>query len=180
MADYKDIVGTAVRNNAGNLPSTQKKELFFDTTNIDFKYQFEAVTSAGTWATGNNLNTARRNSGAVGTGTSALCISGNDDPPVLANVEQWDGATWPEIADVNTARGGLRAVGDVSNAVAFGGSPGNKSETEIWNGSGWTEVADLNSGRPAGGKAGSSYTSALFFGGPAPGPLGALNESCNV
>ena len=34
MADYKDIIGTAVRNNAGNLPSTQKKELFFDTNNL--------------------------------------------------------------------------------------------------------------------------------------------------
>ena len=46
MADYKDIIGTAVRNNAGNLPSNQEKELFFDTTNIDFKYQFAATLSS--------------------------------------------------------------------------------------------------------------------------------------
>ena len=65
MADYKDIIGTAVRNNAGNLPSTQKKELFFDTTNIDFKYQFGATLSAGTFRTGGNLNTAKISSWQV-------------------------------------------------------------------------------------------------------------------
>ena len=69
MADYKDIVGTAVRNNAGNLSDDQTDQIFYDSTNIDFKYQFAAVTSAGTWATGNDLNTARRALGAAA-GTS--------------------------------------------------------------------------------------------------------------
>ena len=45
MADYKDIVGTAVRNNAGNLSADQKDQIFYDSTNIDFKYQFEATTA---------------------------------------------------------------------------------------------------------------------------------------
>ena len=61
MADYKDIVGTAVRNNAGNLSDDQKDQIFFDSTNIDFKYRIANVTSAGAWRTGNNLNTAREN-----------------------------------------------------------------------------------------------------------------------
>ena len=41
MADYKDIVGTAGRNNAGNLSSDQQNQIFYDSTNVDFKYQFE-------------------------------------------------------------------------------------------------------------------------------------------
>ena len=56
MADYKDIVGTAVRNNAGNLSSDQQDQIFYDSTNLDFKYQFAATTAA--WRTANSLNTA--------------------------------------------------------------------------------------------------------------------------
>ena len=85
MANYKYIVGTAVRNNAGNIPTAETGQIFFDSTNIDFKYQFAAVTSAGTWSTGNDLNTARRAlGGAAGSGTQALAISGDEDPPVTA------------------------------------------------------------------------------------------------
>jgi len=39
MADYKDIVGTAVRNNAGALTSAKTGELFYDSTNLDFIYR---------------------------------------------------------------------------------------------------------------------------------------------
>ena len=40
MSNYKDIVGTAVRNNAGNIPTVETGQVFFDSTNLDFKYQF--------------------------------------------------------------------------------------------------------------------------------------------
>ena len=39
MANYKDIRGTTIRNSAGNLSGAVKGELFYDSTNIDFKYQ---------------------------------------------------------------------------------------------------------------------------------------------
>ena len=38
MSNYKDIVGTAVRNNAGNLPAPETGQVFYDSsTNVDFK-----------------------------------------------------------------------------------------------------------------------------------------------
>ena len=40
MATYKDLVGTAVRNNAGNLTTADTGQVWFDSTNIDFKYLF--------------------------------------------------------------------------------------------------------------------------------------------
>ena len=61
MADYKDIVGTTVRSNAGVLTSAKTGELFYDSTNLDFIYRNPNVTSAGAWRTGGNMNTARRN-----------------------------------------------------------------------------------------------------------------------
>ena len=59
MAEYKDIAGTTVRGNAGDLTGAKTGELFYDSTNADFKYRFPAVTSAGSWRTGNDMNTAR-------------------------------------------------------------------------------------------------------------------------
>ena len=38
MAEYKDIHGTTIRNSAGNLAGAKTGELFFDSTNLDFKY----------------------------------------------------------------------------------------------------------------------------------------------
>ena len=49
MATYKDIVGTAVRNNAGNIPKQKQDKIFYDSTNVDFKYQFENLSTA--WRT---------------------------------------------------------------------------------------------------------------------------------
>ena len=59
MATYKESVGTTVVNYAGNYPGAVDGELWYDSTNKDFKYQYANVTSAGSWRTGNNLNTAR-------------------------------------------------------------------------------------------------------------------------
>jgi hypothetical protein len=60
MATYKGTVGTAVVNYAGNYPGAVDGELWYDSTNKDFKYQYPNVTAAGSWRTGNSLNTARR------------------------------------------------------------------------------------------------------------------------
>ena len=79
MADYKDIVGTAVRNNAGNLSSDQQDQIFYDSTNLDFKYQFAATTAS--WRTGNSLNTARSLKWQVACGTAytaALAFGGQE------------------------------------------------------------------------------------------------------
>jgi hypothetical protein len=57
------------------------------------------------WTEVNNLNTARRNSGASGTTTAGLLVAGHTAPsPPIANVESWDGTSWTEITDINTAR----------------------------------------------------------------------------
>ena len=39
MADYKDIVGTAVRSNDGELSGAKVGELFYDKTNANFDYK---------------------------------------------------------------------------------------------------------------------------------------------
>ena len=60
MATYKEKVGTSVVNYAGNYPGAVDGELWYDSTNKDFKYQYANVTAAGSWRTGGALNTARQ------------------------------------------------------------------------------------------------------------------------
>ena len=121
MADYKDIAGTTVRGNAGVLTSAKTGELFYDSTNENFSYRFPNVTTAGSWRTGSNLNAARKEMGGAGIQTAALAFGGQVDPPYSAANESYDGTSWTEIADLNTARSTL-GVGTQTAALAISGT----------------------------------------------------------
>ena len=148
MANYKDIHGTTVRNSAGNLSGAATGELFYDSTNRDFKYSYPNVSSS--WRTGNSLNTGRQeiNKGGAGTQTAALAFGGTT-PPRTAITESYDGTSWTEVGDLNTARNTLGATGSSTAALAFGGEDpgGPSSHTETWNGTSWTEITDMNQAR---------------------------------
>ena len=161
MSNYNEIHGTTVRNSAGNLSGAATGELFYDSTNRDFKYSYPNVSSS--WRTGNDLNTGRQeiNKGSSGTQTSALAFGGTT-PPRTAITESYNGTSWTEVSDLNLARYGLSGAGTTTAGLAFGGSvdPGDKGETESWNGSSWTEVNDLNTGDAQGAGFGTA-TAAL-------------------
>ena len=84
------------------------------------------------------MNTARNvTTGTGATNTSAFAVGGEADPGSVANTEEWNGASWTEINDLNVAKQGLGG-GRASNsppAIVFGGSlnPGNITATEEWN-----------------------------------------------
>jgi hypothetical protein len=59
MTTYKEINGTAVQNFAGDLPGAVDGQLWYDSINGNFKYQY--VSATGAWSTGGDLNTARGN-----------------------------------------------------------------------------------------------------------------------
>jgi len=166
MATYKEKVGTAVVNYAGDYPGAVEGELWYDSTNKDFKYLYPNVTAAGSWRTGNVMNTGRAKIGGSGTQTSALATGGRN-PPSFSNTtanESYDGTSWTEVGDLNSSKTSGGAAGaDNTAAVYFGGSP-QVAQTETWNGTSWTEVADLNSAVRRCRGSGSS-TSALMAGG---------------
>ena len=179
MADYKDIVGTAVRNNAGVMTSAKTGELFYDSTNLNFIYRNPNVTSAGAWRTGGIMNTGRVELAGAGTQTAGLMFGGS---PGTGKTESYNGATFSEVADLNTARNGLGGAGaSNTSALAFGGgAPADTAvtaNTEVWNGSGWTEVNNLNTARHFSGDAGNA-TAALVVSGDT-GSLSVDVESWN-
>ena len=99
----------------------------------------ESETWNGTsWSEGDNLNTGRRFIAGTGSSTLALGMSGYVTNTHVANVEQYDGSSWTEIADVSGARSNSGAAGTTSAALigAGMGPPGNtlKNTTEEWTG----------------------------------------------
>ena len=91
---------------------------------------------------------------------------GGSNTPDSAVVEQWNGSTWTEVSDLNTAREESAGAGTSTLALASGGAPHPKANVEAWNGTSWTEVADLSTARrELAAQASNSSTSALVFAG---------------
>jgi hypothetical protein len=80
----------------------------------------------------------------VWTNTSALAFGGLLQVLVTAVTESWNGTSWTELNDLNTARDLLGGAGnDNTSALAFGGDdPVSQIAVilNLWNGTSWTEV----------------------------------------
>ena len=116
--------------------------------------------------------------GSVGTSTAALAFGGRS-PSSAAN-EIYDGTSWTEIGDLNTARHSMSTSGTTTSALSIGGENGGYTGiVEEWNGASWTEITDLNTTRGEGGGAGANAEAAIIFGGAAPPGKFANTESWN-
>jgi len=133
--------------------------------------------TAGAWSSAPSLNTTRAyvgRSGIAPTQNAAMCVSGYPGPPStvdVKNVEEFDGTSWTEIADVNSQRYGGMCAGTTTAGLFFGGNsdvtPWPYKPTplsEEWNGTSWTEGPNMNDGNESGGALGTQ-TAALQSGG---------------
>ena len=78
----------------------------------------------------NDMNTQRFALQGSGTYTAAAAFGGSPTPApssYKANTEVWNGTSWSEVADLNTARYYLASSvnGSSTSALAFGGSSGS-------------------------------------------------------
>ena len=177
MSTYQGIRGLKVRDYTTNPDDPLEGQLWYNKTDQVGKYQVPIVTSTGAWRTANSINTARDDGYMVGAQTSAILFGGKTNPPPsrIGVVESYDGVSFTEVNDFNTARGGTFG-GGVSNtsAIAAGGQTGSGDGTavanvETWNGSSWTETTDINSARFLGASGGTSTSTLIFGGYPAGG-----------
>ena len=142
--------------------------------------------AGGSWSSGGSLNVGKYWNGRSGAGTqtAGLIAGGHNGSGQVGTTESYNGSSWTEVNDLNTARNSATMGGAQTSALITGGGTA-EAITESWNGSSWTEVADLNTGRRQLAMAtGNANTSALAFGGyapPTPGPVGytGLTESWN-
>ena len=131
------------------------------------------VITAAAWASGNNLNTVRTLGGsAIPTVSDGIVFGGSGYTNVT---EQYDGTTWTEKGDLNTARGYIAGFGTSTAAVAAGGytAPNNpQSLVEEFNGSSWSEETNLPAARKSSGNCGT-LTAGLIMGGSTAQPYAA-------
>jgi len=179
MATYKEKVGTAVVNVAGNYPGAVDGQLWYDSTAGSYKYQFAAVTTTGSWSTGNSMNLSAdgRGLGTQGTQDAALAVGGATTGGTIANTEIYNGTNWTEVNDLNATRTAMTSLGSNTATVATGGGPPAVTSTELWNGTNWTEVNNMNASKQTGNGSGTA-TAGLAFGGT-PTPTNANTEVWN-
>ena len=120
--------------------------------------------ATGAWASGGNLNTARRNLAGAGTQTASVVFGGG--PVNTTATEKYDGSVWTNSGNMGTARRGLAGAGTQTAAVGFGGNiaPPITNATEEYDGSTWSPGGNMGTSRYA--LAGSgTQTAGLAFGG---------------
>ena len=168
MTTYKGIQGFNIQNLSADPSNFEEGQVWYNSTSNVWKVG--ELTTAGAWATGNNMNTARTYIGSAGTQTAALAFSGTPTPLATAT-EEYNGSTWTTITPgLNTARDNLRGCGTQTAGLAFGGNPGTGvvGATEEYDGSTWaTSPGSLSTAREALGGAGTQ-AAALAFGGGTP------------
>jgi hypothetical protein len=176
MTTYKGIQGFGVETLASDPTEPGSVgQIFYNSTSGTFKTVKPGGLPAGTWASGGDRPAGVQGGTGFGSGsTSGLAATGNLYPTggVTADVQTYDGSSWTEVGNVNTARKYLAASGGAPQTagIIFAGGlnpgPGTfYTNAEVWNGSSWTETVDLNTARDNIRGAGAASTAALAFGG---------------
>ena len=109
----------------------------------EYNNTFEVIT-AGAWASGGDMNTAKKqHAAAAGATANAAIVTAGAFPPTstLDITETYDGTSWTEAPDLGTARKGHAMAGTSTAALAANGeNPGGSTvDSEEFDGSSWTE-----------------------------------------
>ena len=92
------------------------------------------------------MNTSQSGGGGVGVQSDGI-IAGGQHPPTTS-VELWDGTSWTEVNDINSARYQIVGSGVASTgALIYGGQDPYSALTEEYDGTSWNEKADLATAR---------------------------------
>jgi hypothetical protein len=86
MATYKGIQGFTIQNLSADPSNPIEGQVWYNSTSNVWKV--EEATTAGAWATGNNMNTARYGLAGAGTQTAALAFGGETFPPTILQQQQ--------------------------------------------------------------------------------------------
>ena len=79
--------------------------------------------------------------GSIGDGI--VWAGGGPGPAYTANSEVWNGMSWSEVNNLNTAGTYVPGAGSSNAAIAAGrNNPGFQTCTELWDGTSWTEAND--------------------------------------
>ena len=185
MSIYRTLKGYSVKSVSSDPSNVKEGQIWYNSTAKVIK----VVPTITSWASANALGTARLNAGSTSSGPRDASLyfggEGNPNNAVQAVNESYDGSSWTELSDLNTARrnvagfGTQTSAGTLTAGLLFGGEnsagDGHAAETYHYDGTNWTDGGDLNTARSVGGGAGTQ-TAALMFGGDKPGTADETEE----
>jgi hypothetical protein len=164
MAEYKGIKGFKVQYLSADPSDPIIGQTWYNSTSKDLKYT--SVTTAGSWATGGNMATARNNLAGAGTQTAGLVFGGGPSPNAT---EEYDGSTWSPGGNMGSGRVILAGCGTQTAGLGFGGyGPGALNATEEYDGTSWTAGGNLGTARYALAGAGIQTAGLAVGGQPTP------------
>ena len=179
MATYSTEKGFTIQSLASDPSNPIVGQVWYNTTSTVLKSYGQQ--GAGAWASGSNLNTGRNNMFGYGASSSASSMAGGNIPPTSATHEEYDGTSWAEAADIQTARSteSRTGAGTQGAAVIYGGAAVINT-SESWNNTSWTSITGFTTSRRASGGCGLQTAAINFGGSTAPGANdSALNEEWN-
>ena len=152
------------------------------------------VTAGGTWSAGGALSCAQTYAAVAGDKNASILAMGTPStwpaPSIVGSVdnnEEYNGTSWSEANNNNTARYRSAAAGTQTDSVFFGGvltPPANPAwygistgATETYNGTNFSEVNDMIIPRRAHMGAGLTGNAALAIGGYDDSGFGPQNPS---
>jgi len=120
------------------------------------------------WSEGGDINSARLGMATCGTQTAGFGAGGyqganhpESPPSNTAKCEQYDGTSWTEVADLNTARSSMGHFGTQTASIAC---RGNSNPTESWDGSSWTNLPASPIVFDGGNHGGGTQTAGVTYG----------------
>jgi hypothetical protein len=171
MTTYYGLFGQKVQYLASDPSDVQVGQVWYNYTSATLKVR--AVSTAGTFASGGNLNNGRGGIGTSKNGTQTATIGAGGSSPVIyygTNSESYNGSSWTTTSGLNTGRDTLGGAGTQTSALVFGGNLNPvTTATESWNGSSWTSVNSMNGPARLGVCGTGTQTAALGAGGYASG-----------
>ena len=78
------------------------------------------VITAGAWASGGNMNTARYSLGGFGTATAGVAMCGRDSP-IYQATEEYDGSSWTTVNNYPQTVNDLGSTGVLTAGLGLGG-----------------------------------------------------------
>ena len=119
MATYKEIRGTNIEVLSSDPSNPVEGQVWYNSTTNVLKGKI--LTASAAWSTGGNVNTARYVLGGGGSQTAAIAFGGATTPgPNSVNAtELYDGASWTEVNNLNTARERLSSAATTSTCLLY-------------------------------------------------------------
>ena len=168
MSTYREVKGYSVKKIDSDPANPKFGQVWYNNTTKQIKVR---TTTLASWSSGGTLNEHRGSFSAapIGTQTASIAFGGQNDslsPPKRNASEEYDGSSWTEGNNLNTARYRIGVAGTQTAGLGYGGYtlPGQTANTEEYNGTSWSEQNNLASVR-SGPTGCGTQTAAVSIGG---------------